>query len=160
MIRFKDVPILPDNHDIALKRLTKIQSRFRGDEKYFADYSSFMDKIIKNGHAEKVPESELQVKPGHKWYLPHHGVYHPKKPSKIRVVFDGSAQYHRHSLNSHLLQGPELTNTLLGVLLPFRKEAIAISCDVEQMFHQFRVNPKHRDYLCFLWSQYGELTEF
>ncbi len=122
---FKDVPILPDNHDIALKRLTKLQSRFRGDEKYFADHSSFMDKIIENGHAEKVPESELQGKPGHKWYLPYHGVYHPKKPSKIRVVFDGSAQYRGHSLNSHLLQGPELANTLLGVVLRFRRRPLA-----------------------------------
>ena len=54
-------------------------------------------------------------------------------------------------LNSHLLQGPDLTNKLLGVICRFRKESITIICDVEQMFYQFKVNKEHRDYLRFLW---------
>ena len=88
---------------------------------------------------------------GQKWYIPHHGVYHPQKPGKIRVVLDCSAVYNGESLNSHLLQGPDLTNKLLGVICRFRKESIAIMCDVEQIFYQFKVNKEHRDYLRFLW---------
>ena len=30
---------------------------------------------------------------GKTWYIPHHGVYHPSKPGKIRVVFDRSAEF-------------------------------------------------------------------
>ncbi|CAC5383577.1 unnamed protein product [Mytilus coruscus] len=75
----------------------------------------------------------------------------PKKPDKVRVVFDCSARYQGHSLNDHLLQGPDLTNTLIGVLCRFRKEQIAVICDIEQMFLQFNVNKDQRDYLRFLW---------
>ena len=51
-----------------------------------------------------------------KRYIPHHGIYHPKK-NKIRVVFDCSARFKGTSLNDHLLSGPDLTNNLMGVLL-------------------------------------------
>ena len=85
---------------------------------------------------------------------PHHGVFHKKK-NKIRVVFDANAEYKGVSLNQNLLQGPDLTNELLGVLLRFRKERIAVSCDVEQMFHQFHVCPEDRDFFRFLWLENG-----
>ena len=44
-----------------------------------------------------------------------------------------------------------MTNDLTGVLLRFRQEPIAVTCDIEGMFHQVRVNPEHRDLLRFLW---------
>ena len=55
------------------------------------------------------------------------------------------------SLNSQLLQGPDLTNNLVGVLIRFREEPIAIMADIEGMFHQVRVSPKDCDALRFLW---------
>ena len=35
----------------------------------------------------------------------------------------------------------------------FRKENIAVMCNVEQMFHSFYVDPAHRDFLRFLWFE-------
>ena len=50
-------------------------------------------------------------------------------------------------------------NSLVGVLLRFRKEKIAIVADIETMFYQIRVDPSHRDALRFLrWSQ-GNLND-
>ena len=46
-------------------------------------------------------------------YILQHGVHHPKKPHKIRLVFDWSAQFKGESLNKHLFQGPDFTNTLV-----------------------------------------------
>lgn len=90
---------------------------------------------------------------------PHHGVYHPRKPAKIRVVFDCSAEFQGESLNRHLLQGPDLTNTLIGVLSRFRQEKTAFLCDIESVFLQVRVSEIHRDYLRFLrWDQ-GDVTK-
>ena len=79
------------------------------------------------------------------------GIYHPKKPDQIRVVFDSSCEYKGASLNKELLVGPDLMNSLLGVLMRFRQESVGVMCDVEQMFHLFYVDPAHRDFLRFLW---------
>lgn len=53
------------------------------------------------------------------------------------MVFDSSAQFGGVSLNDVLLSGPDLNNTLLGVLLRFRREKIAVMADIEQMFYSF-----------------------
>lgn len=82
---------------------------------------------------------------GNVWYIPHQGVYYPRKPEKIKVVNNGTA------LNDHLLTGPDLTNGIIGVLCRFCKYPITIICDVERMFHRFHVNQEDRDYLRFLW---------
>ena len=60
---------------------------------------------------------------------------------------DCSARHNGVSLNDMLLQGPDMANAVLGVLCRFRKEPIAITCDVEQMFFQFKVDECDRDYL-------------
>lgn len=61
------------------------------------------------------------------------------------MVFDSSAQFDGVSLSEVLLSGPDLNNTLLGVLLRFRKEPVAITADIEQMFYCFVVQEDHRD---------------
>ena len=55
------------------------------------------------------------------------------------------------SLNDKVHQGPDLTNSLVGVLQRFRQEQIALMADVEGMFHQVRVSEQDRDALRFLW---------
>ena len=98
-------------------------------------FVDFMQKVFDNGQAEPAPP----LKQGEEcWYLPIFGVYHPRKPGKIRVVFDSSAQYEGVSLNDVLLSGPDLNNKLLGVLLRFRREQVALTVDIEQMFYCFK----------------------
>jgi hypothetical protein len=57
-----------------------------------------------------------------------------------------------------LLQGPDLTNNLIGVLLRFRQEGIAFMADIQKMFYQVRVPVKHRNYLRFFWYPGGDLN--
>ena len=42
--------------------------------------------------------------------------------------------------------------------LAVRKEETAVTCDVEQIFHSFYVNPEHRDFLRFLWFKDNDLN--
>lgn len=142
-------PHLPNNKSAALVRLKSLRRRLEREGTFCQHYSEFMQELIRNGHAETVPQADLVAEDGHVWYIPHHGVYHPQKPDKIRVVFDCSAQFQGVCLNDCLLQGPDLTNKLLGVLCRFRKEPVSIMCDVEKMFYQFRVSSNHQDYLRF-----------
>ena len=62
-------------------------------------------------------------------------------------------------MNSVLLQGPDLTNSLLGVLLRFRRELVAVSVDVEQMFYCFGVHEKDRNYLRFFWHENNDISK-
>ena len=144
-----NIVALPNNKEMALRRLEKLKRRLKNDPQYRKDYLKFMDDLMDNEHAERVPLNELTRSNDDVWYLPHHGVYHPKKPGKIRVVFDCSATFGGESLNQNLLSGPDLTNSLVGVLCRFRQNSTAFSCDIEAMFHQVLVNREHRNYLNF-----------
>ena len=77
----------------------------------------------------------------------------------MRVVFDCAARFRETSLNVHLLEGPDLTNNLTGVLLRFRQEPVALVADVEQMSHQVRVKPEDCDALRFLWWERSDFTK-
>ncbi|KAL7879005.1 hypothetical protein AOLI_G00099790 [Acnodon oligacanthus] len=132
-----------------------LRSCHRSGGRYNKDYKTFMQETITHGDAERVPHEDIHKTPA--WYIPHHGVYHPQKPGKMRVVFDCSAKFQGTSLNDHLLTGPELTNTLVGVLVHFRRGQVAVMCDIERMFHQFHVKTEDQDYLRFLWWENGNL---
>ena len=149
--------MLPNKKEVALKRLNKLKGTLKSDSKYKADYLAFMSDIISGGHAEKVPVEEVLTTNGQVWYIPHHGVYHPKKPGKIRVVFNCSVEFAGESLNRHLVQGPDLTNNLIAVLCRFRQEPVAVMCDIEGMFHQVHVNPEHQNFLRFFWWDSGSI---
>lgn len=49
------------------------------------------------------------------------------------------------------MTGPDLTNSLIGVLLKFREDKVAITADIEQMFLNFYVHEEDRNFLRFLW---------
>ena len=115
-----------------------------------------MQDLLRKDYARKI-ETQESGPLGTFWYLPHHPVFNPQKPGKIRVVFDCSAKHCGTSLNDQLLQGLDLTNSLVGILSRFREEQIALMSDVEAVFHQVRVRPSDCDALRFLWWPDGNL---
>ena len=146
-LRSQDVK-LTSNKSLAFRRLFTL---FKRDPSFPKDYTDFMEETIKNC-AEEGPLEERNnsaIREGKINYVPHHGIYHPKNASQIRVVFDCSATYKGTPLNKNLLSGPDMTNSLTGVLRRFRQEWVAVTCDVKGMFHQFFVNKQHRDLLRF-----------
>ncbi|KAK3749126.1 hypothetical protein QZH41_001121 [Actinostola sp. cb2023] len=134
---------MPNNRTQAEYRLASLVKTLRRKPQMEKEYVEFMKKIIHKGHASPVPD--VNASAGQVWY--------PKKPTQIRVVFDSSAEFGGISLNKELLSGPDLMNSLLGVLIRFRREGVGVMCDIEQMFHSFHVDPKHRNLLRFLWFQ-------
>lgn len=46
----------------------------------------------------------------------------------------------------------------MGVLLQFREEPVAMTSDVEAMYHQVRVFPDNIDVLRFLWFPNNDLS--
>lgn len=123
---FKQRAHLSDNKRLAEIRL-KHKRKFNKDEKYKRDYIAYMNNITERGDVEEAHNEGIK---GEQLYIPHHGIYHPRKPTKLRVVFDCSAKHNGTSLNNHLLQGPDLINNLTGILLRFRQHPIALMCDI------------------------------
>lgn len=88
--------------------------------------------------------STINVKELSVWFLI---VHHPIKVN--------------HSITQKhlLLQGPDLANSLIGVLLRFRQEPIAIMAVIEGMFHQVWVNGEDQNLLRFLWWPDGDTNK-
>lgn len=145
---------LPNNREQASHRLATLTRSLRKHPERKEHFIDFMNKLFENGRAEVAPPLQPD---GECWYLPFFGVYHPQKPQQIRVVFDSSARHHGVSLNDVLLTGPNMNNTLLGVLLRFRREPVAVTTDIQQMFHCFVVREDHRNFLRFLWYHNHDL---
>jgi hypothetical protein len=141
---------LPNNKEQATKRLEGLKRRFQRDSEFKEKYKATLSEWARLGYIERVKDTS-DCNGERVWYLPHHGVFHPKKKKKLRVVIDCSAKYKDISLNDLLIQGPDLLNPLAGILMRFRKGSVAIMGDIEAMFHQVQVLEKDRDLLRFLW---------
>ena len=146
---------LPNNYQQALNRAKIFDISLHKDPVKRQHVLDFMRDIIENGNVERAPKLQGEEC----WYLPLFGVYHPKKKDRIRVVFDSSAKYQGISLNDALITGPNLVNNLVGVLMRFRQEKIAVTADIRQMFYSFNVREDHRDYLRFLWHEDNDLDK-
>ncbi|KAM7281667.1 uncharacterized protein ISCGN_006482 [Ixodes scapularis] len=149
-------PRLPNNKELAQSRLSSLRRALQKRPEMKEHFATFMDKMFRNGHAEVAPPPREEEEC---WYLPIFGVYHPRKPSETRVVFDSSAQFKGTSLNNVLLTGPDVTNSLLGVLIRFRKDLFAVTVDIQQMFYCFLVREDHRNYLRFLWFRNNDIHD-
>ena len=154
----RDAAPLPNNRRLAERRSLSLKKKFEADAGYKTAYATQLQGYIDKGFAEEIPDAELARCDGKVNYLPHHGVLNPIK-GKLRVVFDPKAKYANTSLNEHLLQGPDLTNSLMGVLLRFREGRLAMTADVEGMFHQVKVQAEDKDYFRFLWWPGGDTSK-
>ena len=143
-------PELPDNRNAVFLRTNNTLNRLRKDPTKLEKCLDAMEKNINARHVEMVPDDETTAVPGRAWWIPVFPVIHHKK-GKVRLVFDSSASYHGTSLNSQVLQGPDETNKLRGVLLRFREGEVAFAADIESMFHAFHVPPCDRDWMRFFW---------
>ena len=137
---------MPDNRAQVEQRAHWIKKKLFKDNLLRKQYTEFINDMLGKGYARKVPLNTTAPKKGKVWYLPHHAVYYPKKPDKIRVVFDCSAGFEATALNDRLLQGPDLTNSLIGVLVRFREEPVAFMGDIEAMFYQVRIPKDQRNF--------------
>ena len=146
-----DNTIFSNNRLQAERRYSSLVRKLLKNPDLQEQYCAAVQKYIDNGHASKLSAVEVSQICDLTHYMVHFATFHPQKDS-CRVVFDNAAPYRGESLNDKLLMGPFLTSSLVGLLMRFRIGRIALSADIEQMFHQVLVPEKQRDCLRFLWS--------
>ena len=148
----KDVQLC-DNRDVAEKRLKSTERSVKRDLALAEKYSGIIKEYETKGYARKLTPAEAAMPSSKRWFLPHHPVLNPNKPGKVRMVMDAAAKKNGVSLNDNLLIGPDLLNSLTGVLMRFREQRVAIAADIEAMFHQVLVIEEDQPALSFLWRE-------
>ena len=117
---------LLNNLPLAQRRLTSLKRRLQRDDNLRVKYAEVVESYLSKGYAREVQQAYLTESNDPIWYLPHHPVTNVHKPEKVRVVFDCAAKYHGLFLNDTLMKGPTFMNNLVGVLIGFRKNRIAL----------------------------------
>nr|XP_054772115.1 uncharacterized protein LOC129280086 [Lytechinus pictus] len=104
------------------------------------------------GFARKLSDNEVSGYSGPIHHIGHHAVVRPeKKSTPVRIVFNSSASYQGHSLNEYWHKGPDMLNSLFGVLMKFRDHFVAVSGDISKMYHRVKVPVIDQHVHRYLW---------
>ncbi|XP_058456723.1 uncharacterized protein LOC131434094 [Malaya genurostris] len=153
-----DVVDFPNSRPMAERRLFCLEKRLARNPELYANVRKQISDYQAKGYAHVASNSELSAIDRNRiWYLPLRVVINPKKPEKVRVVWDAAATVQGISLNSVLLKGPDLLTPLSSVLSRYRQKQVAVSGDVREMFHQVFIRPEDRQAQRFLWRDHPEL---
>ena len=148
-----DPPVpLPESSQRALACFRALTRRLRKDPELRQMYVDAIDSYRANNFCRRLTNAEASARSPKTWFLSHHPVTSPNKPGKVRVVFNAAGEVDGVSLNSTLVTGPDMMNSLTGVLMRFRVGRYAIAADIEAYFHQVRVPPDDADSLRFYWT--------
>ncbi|XP_050305065.1 uncharacterized protein LOC126742463 [Anthonomus grandis grandis] len=134
-IPFKKSPeCLGDSKQNAIKRFHSLESKLNKNSVFKSKYVEFISEYHSFSHMTECPKpDESKVA----YYFPHHGVLNEKsQTTKLRVVFDGSAQSDTGvSLNDIQCVGPVIQDDLLSIILRFRQYKVVIGADMVKMYH-------------------------
>ena len=119
-----------------------------------------MKDMLNRGVCRLLSDQEMKAYNGPKYYIAHHEIIKPEsKSTPCRIVFNSSSSFKGHILNDYYVKGPPMLNYLLGVLIRFCQENIAIVGDIAKMYHSIDIplidQMTHR----FLWRDLNEEKE-
>ena len=115
-------------------------------------YQKQVEDTVDREVARKLTLKELKEYKGPIHYISHHEVLKPDSNSTpVRIVFNSSARYMGHALNDYWAKGPHLLNDLLGILIRFRENKIALIGDIKKMYHTVKTKTIDQHTHRFLW---------
>ncbi|XP_062703570.1 uncharacterized protein LOC134286025 [Aedes albopictus] len=142
----------PNSYPMAVRRLECLERRMDRDPVLKANLHRQIREYEVKGYAHRATSAEMEAAdPRRVWYLPIGAVMNPKKPGKVRVIWDAAAKVEGVSLNSALLKGPDQLSSLPAILFRFRLFGVAVSSDIQEMFHQIRIREEDKNSQRFLW---------
>lgn len=144
---------LPNNYVVAEQRHQALMRKLRRN----ADEMEMVQEMLR-GHEEKGYISRSQADPSHSWFLPIFTICNSR--GKLRLVMDGAAEYRNVSLNSALVTGPDLTASLVFVLMRFRVGELAFSGDIQEMYLRVMMREEDRWAQQILWEDDGGICSY
>ena len=141
--------VLPNNYNMALQRLENTEKRLKRAPDIATAYNQCIERYVEKGYVSKISKKRDSKS---RWYLPHFPVLRPDKDTtKTRIVFDAAAKFQGVSLNDKIFKGPKLQRDLFDVLLRFRRQPVAVVCDIEEMYLRIGIAQSDKQYHSFLW---------
>jgi len=128
-----------NNYPLALSRVCSLHQRL--DPNLFEQYNVIIHDQLEQGIIEIVRNADICIPDT--YYLPHHAVINPEKSTKVRIIYDGSAQPSKsaNSLNNIMHKGHNLLANLGAVIICFRFNSVAVVGDIEKAFLLLSVDP-------------------
>ena len=152
------IPIRPhakplgESRSLAMQRFLSMERSLQAKNQ-FQPLVEVIDEYFEKGHAELVPDSDLEKARDRVFYLPMHTVQKDSSTTtKIRAVFDASAKSSSGvSVNDQLMVGPTVHSSLVDVLLRFRLHRIALTADVSRMYRAVVLPADQPNLHRFVW---------
>ena len=123
----------------------------RGDARILTEEEMNSYDLVERGVARILTKEEMNSYDVPKYYLSHLEVMKRESPTPCRIVLNSSAKYMNECINDYWREGAKLVTSLVGVLVRFRENQIAIIGDTRKMYHAVKISLldqyKHR----FLW---------
>ncbi|XP_055522525.1 uncharacterized protein LOC129716715 [Wyeomyia smithii] len=133
-------PYFPDSYSLAVKRLKQLEKKLEKNPELYENVCRQIDEYQEKGYAHlATPEELADTEPRKIWYLPLNVVLNPRKPGRVRLIWDAAAAVQNVSLNSQLLTGPDMLVPLVTVIIGFRERRIAFGGDLREMYHQVKI---------------------
>ncbi|XP_052858246.1 uncharacterized protein LOC128266018 [Drosophila gunungcola] len=138
---------------------TSNEQRLKRDIPLKIRYDSVIQEYLDLNHMREVfPTHDFAS-----YYLPHHAVLKPESiTTKLRLVFNASSpSANGASLNDILHAGQVLQSDLTIQILKWRYFQYVFSADIEKMYRQIWVDPKHTPFQRILFrNPDGDIREF
>ncbi|XP_063591692.1 uncharacterized protein LOC134768817 [Penaeus indicus] len=152
----KDPNLLQNNISVAVAKLRSTEKRLlKLGPEYAKAYNNQIRDMIKRDVARKLTPDEIKGYAGPITYLQHHEVLKPGSTSTpIRIVFNSSAKFMGQSLNSFWAKGPDVLNSMVGILLRFREGAIGIAGDISKMYNSIKLPEMEQHVRRFVWRDF------
>ena len=157
----KDPYCLPNNYSQAKAMLCSTEKRLmkRGDE-YCKAYQTEMENNRVRGVARKLSREERNNYKGPIFYIPHTEVLKPdSKSTPVRIVYNSSVRFCGYSLNDMWAKGPDVLNSLFGIILRVREHPIVFTCDLSKMYNQITLSSFDTHCHRFLWRDFDQSRE-
>ena len=130
----KDPKHLPNNEPFAERLLIGTKQQLLKNPEHAKVYQEQMQDMLDRQVAEKHDQKDLNYD-GPVHYITHHEV--PKEESSTtlcRIVFNASANYCGHRSNDYWAKGPDLLNSLMGILIKFNEKEVSYKGNLSKRY--------------------------
>ena len=142
------------NYNEAERRLFQIEKQLIKKPEIHQAYEETIQQYLDKGYIKQIENKKTG------FYLAHFPVVRTDKDTtKTRIVFDVAAKKDGVLINDLIYAGPKLQKDMFDVLLRFRRNVVAVVCDISEMYLQIKVQPEDCKYLLFLWRNMDQSKE-